>query len=248
MRNIAYIYVAILSLSFNSAATAREVWTIASLEWPPFSGKNLPEGGSGVKALREALNVEGIGLEVEYYPWSRAMHTAKKPGYAGFFPAWLEDVHEGFKPSGSLFKSPLIIAQRRDSPLVIKGLDSLKGKSIAVVQDYGNTKEFNDMVASGAIAGNVGVDDLIGLKKLEVKRVQGMIIDINVLKYILKFEFASAAGLIEANTGWSANKDLLVAVNGANPNSSHIVNILKKISKAGKTQKIVDEANAAIFK
>ena len=234
--------------SFGTVAAAGEVWKVTSLEWPPFCGEKLPDGGSGVKALRDSLKAEGIELKVEFYPWTRAIATAKKPEYAGFYAAWPEDVGEGFSASGALFRSPLVIIQNKNAPFKFNGLDDLKGKSIAIVQDYGNTKEFNQMVASGAIRGESGIDDVTGVKKLEAKRVEGMIIDINVLKYILKFDRKSAASSIVVNGTWKAEKDLLLAVNNASPNKAKIVDTLNRISKAGKTQKIVDDANGAIFK
>jgi polar amino acid transport system substrate-binding protein len=84
---------------FSQVASAAETWKITSLDWQPFSGKALPEGGASIAVLRAALKAEGIELQVEFYPWTRAIETAKQPGYAGVYPSWPEDVAPGFTGS-----------------------------------------------------------------------------------------------------------------------------------------------------
>jgi polar amino acid transport system substrate-binding protein len=229
-------------------AQAAEVWKVASLEWPPFSGAKLPDGGSGIKALRDSLKENGIDLVVEYFPWARISLQASTPDFVGFYPAWPEDVVKGYSSSATLFKSPLVIAQNKKSPLKTATIDDLKGKYVAVVQGYGNTKEFNDMVAKGVIIGDSGPDDITGVKKLEAGRVDAMVIDRNVLNYILKFEIATHGKFVFEAAGWTENKDLLVAVNNNYPNKERIILLLNKIGKAGRTQKMVDTANKAIFR
>ena len=236
-------------LSPSLPLCAGETWKVASLEWPPFTGANLPDGGSGIKVLREALKSQGIGLDVKFLPWSRAIHDARKPEWAGFYPAWPEEVKtEYFTASSSLFKSPIAIAQHVDAPLKMSSLMDLKGKRIGLVQNYGNTKEFNDLVDSKVILGESSLTDLQALKKLEAKHLDGMIIDINVMKYLLKNDLKSADGKIVANSGWMVNKDLLFSANNANPQKAKILETIEKGLKAIKPQKIVDDANAAIFK
>ena len=231
----------------NFPVEAAETWKIASLEWPPFSGEKLLDGGSAIKALRDTLKEHDIELVVEYYPWTRAIAQASSPSMIGFYPAWPEDVGKGFSLSGTLFKSPMIIAQNRKAPFNIKSLSDLKGKVVGTVQDYGNTKEFNDMVAKGIIIGDSGPDDLIGVKKLGASRIDAMIIDRNVLNYILKFQYVVPGEPIFDSGGWIAQKELLVAVNNAHPKKNEIIALLNKISKAAKTQKMVDAANKIIF-
>ena len=96
-----------LAVLFSFSAQAGETWKVTSLDWQPFSGANLPEGGAGVAVLRAALKAEGIDLVVEFYPWTRAIETAKDPAYAGVYPSWPEDVGDGFTRSTVLFKSPV---------------------------------------------------------------------------------------------------------------------------------------------
>lgn len=139
----------VLSLSplWSGAAT----WRIASLEWPPFAGSQLPEGGAGIAVLRAALKAEGIELQVEYFPWTRAILMSKRSVYAGLYPTWAEDVPPGFIPSVPIFKSPVGLVEPIREPVVWSRLEDLRGKTIGTVQDYGNTPEFMALIRSGEI-------------------------------------------------------------------------------------------------
>ncbi len=240
----------LLSAGFFVPAQAAETWKVASLEWPPFSGAKLPDGGTGVKALRDALKSQGITLQVEYFPWSRAMATAAKPDWVGFFPAWPADVtsqSEAFGATPALFRSPIVIAEHKEAPLTLHGLKDLKGKRVGTVQDYGYPQEFLDLDQQKFFKSDPAVDDLTGLKKLALKRVDGMVIDINVMKFLQKTELKADADKIAANAGWQVNMDLLLAVNKANPNYPKIFAAYAKALKAVNAQKIVDDANAVMF-
>lgn len=238
-----------LLLVVSAPAFGAEVWKVTSLDWPPFSGKDLPDGGSGIKALREALASQGIELQVEFFPWSRAVETARQPGYAGVFPAWPEDADAagGFSKSKPLFTSALVIAVNKEAGFELPTLADLSGKTVAVVQDYGNTQEFNDLVAAGAIKADVSPDDLSGLKKLEIKRVAGMIIDVNVMRYLLHTRMPNAVAKIEAAKGWREEKDLLLAISDTHPDKARLLQVIEQASSAVNGQDIVDAANKRIF-
>lgn len=196
-----------------SALQAQEVWLVTSLEWPPFSGKNLPEGGAGIAVLREALATQGVRLEVEFYPWTRALITAKNPRYAGVYPAWPEDVGVGFVSSSVLFRSPVGFVEPKAAPLHWKRLQDLQGKKIGVVQDYGNTPEFMQLINAKTIKTEVVIDDLTNVRKVAGGRIDAAFIDLNNLAYYLKFDAKAVAHLVQANARVIGSKDLVLAIN-----------------------------------
>lgn len=211
MKRTVLLVAASLLLSFS--AFAAEKWKVTSLDWQPFSGKALPEGGAGIAVLRAALNAEGIELEVEFYPWTRAIETAKEPGYAGVYPSWPEDVADGFSASAVLFKSPVGFVEPKVKPLVWSKLDDLKGKKIGTVQDYGNTPEFMRLIKLGSIKTEVVGDDLTNIKKVAADRLDGAFIDLNNLSYFLKNDAKDLASKVQANPKVLDSKDLVLAVN-----------------------------------
>ena len=172
---------------FSSIPTfAGEKWKVTSLDWQPFSGASLPEGGAGIAVLREALKAEGIELIVEYYPWTRAIETGKDPNYAGVYPCWPEDVVAGFTKSPVFFRSPVGFVEPKGKPLKWTKLEDLQGKVIGTVQDYGNTPEFMALIKSGVIKTEIVTDDLTNIKKVAGERLDGAFIDLFNLDYFLK--------------------------------------------------------------
>lgn len=214
-----------LVVLFSFSAQAGETWKVTSLDWQPFSGANLPEGGAGVAVLRAALKAEGIDLVVEFYPWTRAIETAKDPAYAGVYPSWPEDVGDGFTRSTVLFKSPVGFVEPKSAPLVWSKLEDLKGKTIGTVQDYGNTAEFMKLIKAGTIKTQVVVDDLTNIKKVAGGRVDGAFIDLANLQYFLKNDAKDLASQVQANPKVIDTKDLVLGINAkfSNKNAGEIL-------------------------
>lgn len=209
MKNI-FLSLVVL-FSFNSFAQNK--WKISSLEWPPFTGKSLPGGGAGTVILKEALKAEGIELEIEFVPWSRAIQLAKDPAFVGYYPAWPEDVIEGFSKSETIFKSPVGFAEPVGKPLAWEKLEDLKGKKIGTVQDYGNTPEFNNLVKNGTILTEVVSDDATNVKKVAAGRLDGAFIDLYNLEWFLKKEIKEASGKVQASSKSLGDKTLVLAIN-----------------------------------
>jgi polar amino acid transport system substrate-binding protein len=228
-------------------AMAAEQWKITSLDWQPFSGEKLPEGGAGIAVLRAALKAEGIDLVVEFYPWSRAIDTAKGAAYAGFYPSWPEDVGEGFTKSPVLFKSAVGFVEPKAKPLVFIKLEDLKGRKIGIVQDYGNTPEFMKLVKSGVIKTEVVTSDLINIKKVAGGRIDGAFIDLANLDYFLKNDAKSLAASLQANSKTLDTKDLVLGINNKFTNKNAAEILKKGIAKID-ADKIIKEYMAKHIK
>lgn len=233
--------VLICSLFIAVTTLAAEKWKMTTLEWPPFTCEKCPDGGAGIKALKEALKAEGVDAEFVFLPWERAIAEAKTDKYVGYYPAWPEDVVEGFVGSDVIFKSPIGFAESVEKPIgTWSVLADLKGKTIGVVQGYGNTKEFMDLVKSGVIKSDSSVDDATVVKKVAAGRFPGGggIIDVNVFKYFMQNDLKDQAGKVRMNAKILADKDLLVALKASDAKKNEI---LKKAVAKANTQKIVDE-------
>jgi polar amino acid transport system substrate-binding protein len=107
------IVVLLISLSTTlSIVKAEEVWKITSLNWEPYSGSRMIKQGNSIQKLRKLLKKNDITLQVEFYPWLRAQKVAKTKGYLGYFPAWPEEVKDGFIPSEEVDISNVSIMSR----------------------------------------------------------------------------------------------------------------------------------------
>ncbi|MDX1269724.1 MAG: hypothetical protein R3311_20295, partial [Oceanisphaera sp.] len=77
------------SLMINALTMAARADTLylASLEWPPYSGPDLPAQGVSVAIVRAAIEAMGHELVVEFFPWSRAVSMGRNTEqYTGYFP------------------------------------------------------------------------------------------------------------------------------------------------------------------
>ena len=94
----------------NSAMDKKpEQWIITSLNFPPYSVVDIYNQGASIKILKDALKADNIDLIVEFLPWARAKKTATGESYTGFFPAWPEEVDEGFTASVQIDKSSIAV-------------------------------------------------------------------------------------------------------------------------------------------
>ena len=215
-----------------------EVWTVASLEWPPYVCEKCPDEGAAVKALRSALKSINVELEVLYLPWSRTLKEARSPHVIGFFPAWPEESRVAYTASPVLFRSPLGFIEPVGKPLQWQNLEDLTGKRIGVVQDYGNTVEFNLAVRNRKIKTEIVTSDDINIKKVAANRIDGALIDLVNAKWFLKTDLKDLENKVSFSPRVLSNKDLLIYFNAHNKNKiPRLKEALRKIN----TQKIVDD-------
>ena len=194
-----------LSLSLLPATAHADGSSIrlTSLEWPPFSGARIPGLGASVAVARAALGATGTALEVEFFPWQRAVKTGlEAPGYAGYFPEYYSDELKDkclfSEPAGA---SPLGFVERKEAPVTWTSLDDLAQGTIGTVNGYVNTDEFDKRAADGRISVEPVVDDLTNVRKVANGRIPMAVIDRNVLEYLLAAEpsLADVRGKLQFN-------------------------------------------------
>jgi len=206
----------IAMLVLGTGAWAQQTVKLTSLEWPPFSGKDLPEQGASVAVARAAFQAMGYKLDVQFLPWERAVYLAKNDaGVAGYFPEYYSDDNaKDFHYSDPAGSSPIGFAQRVDNPVAWDKLDDLKGVTIGTVSGYINTDEFDAMAADKQLKVVPVADDLSNLRILaqHSDRIALAVIDRNVFRYLLKTtpELRGAQKTLAFNAKILADKKLYV--------------------------------------
>ncbi|WP_420332433.1 hypothetical protein [Roseibium sp.] len=114
-----------LLVIFTAEHAQSETWKIASPEWPPYAGADLPENGRAIHKLRRVLSRAGISLEVDFMPWSRARAVAMSKDYIGVFPAWPTEVNQHFVASDPVDFSRIAIIKRVETTLTTSCIDGL---------------------------------------------------------------------------------------------------------------------------
>ncbi len=182
------VAVAMVGVSSALVMAQEKVVRVATLDWPPYTGKDLPKGGATTDVLRAAFEKVGYQVEVEYRPWKRAIDMAKKgtDEVIAYFPGYHCHHQNGFVASEPIGNGPLGFAEHVEAPITWESLDDLgeQQMKIGTVLGYANTDEFDAKVGTGYILAVPSNDDLTNLKKLVRKRIDAVVIDKLVLEYL----------------------------------------------------------------
>lgn len=138
----------IVSLLLTLACSAVQAQTlrIATLDWAPYVGPDLPGHGLASRILDEALALNGDKAELVFLPWQRALNETREGRFDALMPAYLSaDRSADFYTSMPLLDSQLGFFRRRDHALPIEpgNLESLRPYRIGVVRGYVNQTAFD---------------------------------------------------------------------------------------------------------
>ncbi|MET1077671.1 MAG: transporter substrate-binding domain-containing protein [Pseudomonas sp.] len=169
------------------AAEPAKTLRLASLEWLPYVGAQLPAQGLSANTAGRLFEQFGKTLAVDYFPWKRAMQIGgSDPAYAGYFPAYYTDERaRQCYFSQAMGHSTVGLAYLKQQPLVWHDLDDLAAVKLAVVLGYSNGEAFDQRVEQGQMNIEASVNDRLNLKKLLASRVRAVVIDKSVLRYLL---------------------------------------------------------------
>ncbi len=197
----------------NTVAKSETVY-LASLEWPPYSGKQLPDHGASVAVAKQAFKAMGHELVVDFFPWSRAVKMAAfdKSKYVGYFPEYLHQ-SKVFIFSAPAGESPLGLIERIDQPIEFNQIEDLIPYKIGVVQDYINTDDLDALINQGKIKTEAVMTDEMNILKVAQKRIAAAVIDINVFEYLLTTEakLSYVRNELQVNAKLLERKDLYIA-------------------------------------
>lgn len=221
-----------------SRISLAETWTISTLEWPPYVCSRCPEQGAAAKALRDAMRTQGVEIEFLFTTWHQAIQDARDGKAVGYFPAWIEGVRPGFSRSITLFRSPLGFVEPKSAPLRWKQLRDLKGKTIGVAQDYGNTSKFNQLVEKGLIRTQAVISDDTNIRKVAAGQVDAAIMDINNALYFLNVTMQDLKTKVQISSPIIQLKSLHLALHGKD--SQRRQSVIRAALKKVDTARIVD--------
>jgi polar amino acid transport system substrate-binding protein len=186
----AILLVCVLGLLARGETVAQanaRVIRLTSLDWPPYTGQALPHGGATTTTVRAALAAEGVGLEVEFFPWSRAVALIKRPSrFTGYFPEYMsEEIGQNCWLSDPIGSGVVGFAQLGERPIQWTTMDDLTPQRIGVVQDYVNSPELDLRIAQNKLVVDIARDDAHNLRKLLAGRVALAVVDQRVFDYLM---------------------------------------------------------------
>jgi polar amino acid transport system substrate-binding protein len=220
---------AFILLHFGLVFGAEKV-KLSSVEWPPYSGEKLPEGGASVKVVKAAFAAMGYEVVVEFYPWQRAVDMAKQGKTAGYFPEYYaQHIEKEFIFSERIGNSPLGFIESVKSPITWSTLNDLKGKIIGVVSGYVNTEDLDSMIASGTLTSDQSPNDETLIRKVAAGRINVAVMDRYVFEYLLANNptLASSKGLVRFNERLLDEKGIFICF-PRNPEGEKLVKIFNE--------------------
>jgi polar amino acid transport system substrate-binding protein len=180
-------FCATLLLNLPALASEPAVMRFATEEWPPFFGHALPDQGLTGRLLKSVLGRMGYTMLIDYFPWKRAMEVGRNdPRYAGVVALFRTPEREKLCHFSSAIGSrQTVLAFLASDAVRAATLADLQGVRIGTVAGYSNGEQFDNLVRSGVLKVEEGLNDEINLRKLLHHRFTAIVIEKHMLRYLL---------------------------------------------------------------
>ncbi|UZP67449.1 transporter substrate-binding domain-containing protein [Desulfovibrio mangrovi] len=213
----------------------------ATLEWPPYISKDLPEQGYVAELLREVFLPAGYSVELVYLPWQRAINYITRKEIAGYLPEYYDPDMDSRQCtySAPFPGGPLTFMHRASDPHFYKSIEDLKRYRIGVVSGYINFKEFD---AATFLLKDFSTDDLTNVRKLLMRRVDIIIGDPLTALYLYRKHIDAKGTALGVQHPYIENKPLYVCFNPTHPSVEALLDIfnsrLAELKASGKIKEL----------
>lgn len=190
---------------------------LATLDWEPYIGKKMKNQGFIAEMVVEAFKKSGYDVELTYLPWARVVKMAEQGQFDGYLPEYYSDsLKVNFLVSVPFQGGPLGFFKRKGENISYKTLKDLMPYKIGVVRGYINTEEFD---SAKYLKKEEATDDLMNLNKLIKKRIDLVVCDKFVGKYLLEKNLAEQSKNIEFLSPSLEEKVLYLCISKKTPNA-----------------------------
>ena len=154
-------------------ALAGEEISIATLEYAPFTGKNLRFNGFVNHVIAESFKRKGHAVKFAYLPWKRAVTETQKGQYAALSYVYLsKDREKEFYLSDPISDEKIVFFHLKSNPIQDwETLADLRNYKIGATRGYTYTHEFWQAVESKQLNVDVTDSDRQNFKKLFAGRI-----------------------------------------------------------------------------
>jgi polar amino acid transport system substrate-binding protein len=167
--------------------------TLATTEWPPYVGKNLPDHGYVYQMVKQALNSKGYDAQIDFMPWEQAKKVGQQTQH-GFFPAYQNELTDAVTACSIPFDGgPIGLFRRKSSNIrltvdnpsknQVEAFQELAQYKFGVVEGYVNTSTFDNMNDLQKLPAK---SDFENLQQLQEKAVDLVIMDVFVGLYLIE--------------------------------------------------------------
>lgn len=164
--------VVVLALLFSFAAHSKTI-TIATGEYPPWTGQNLPHHGYVNHIISEAFASVDIKVNFVYLPWKRAFEEARKGNYDAS-SYWFDSPE---RRSVMLYSDAVILnrtvffQRSEDPPIEWKALADFADYRMSATVGFTYNEAFHRAIANRELQVTMVPTDVQNIKMLMSKRV-----------------------------------------------------------------------------
>lgn len=267
IKRVCYLLVLPLSLAFSliclaadkthKGATektipAQQTIRIATGEFAPWSGRNLPYHGHVNQVIQTAFATQGVTVEFVYLPWKRAFEEAR----LGKFDATSYWYDNSERREAMLYSDPLIVNrtvffQRADNEAITwKSFSDLSQYRMSATLGFTYTEDFYRAVDSQVISPIMVPSDVQNIKLLMADRVDLFATDEMSGFYMAAQLSIDPRKLKVVEPALSAPEGYLMA-SKTNPNAQALIASfnkgLKQLKADGSYRKILDRVDNSSF-
>lgn len=189
--------------------------------WPPYVSPTMPDQGLATRIVREALRRQGFELELDFVPWARALRMVRG-GEADLLVAawWTKERAAYLQYSEPYAINDVRFIKRSGDPFEYAGLESLTGKRVGVIRNYG----YNDAFYNADNYQRVeNVDLLVNIRMLLAGRIDLAVEDKLVATTILTQSAPELLGEIAFSENSLIVKKLQLATSRNHPRHRQII-------------------------
>ncbi len=168
---------------------------LTSNEFPPYHGEHLLHQGPVIELIRAVFMRVGYKVEIEFLPWARGEHEARKGiYYDGVVSIWRTTEREKwYLYSASYMKNEVGLYKRKADSIKYKNYQDLMTYKIGTVIAYANPPGFDQ----AKLDVKEVVADSLNIAKLCHERIDLVLIDKRMAEHIIKTIQQDCENMIE---------------------------------------------------
>lgn len=219
-------------LATTSLAQAANL-TGSTLEWAPFTGAKLQNGGIATDIVTKVFKKAGYDLSVAYVPWARALEQTKSGESEVLVGVWYnKERAEQYVMSAPFLHNRIVFIQSKGDNFEFQGLDSLKGKNVGVIRDYSYSKDFTAANGFKKVAASNLVSNL---KKLAANRIELTLEDEIVARYTINEKLPKLKDKFTFSSNALGEEALHIAIRRGHPQGQQLIEAFNQALVAMKT-------------
>lgn len=161
--------------------------SIAATDYKPYISEELPDGGILTRVVTEILQKQGADYQLVTVPNNRAIEGAMQGAYdATFGWAFTPERAQKMLYSDPIATFKMVFFQRKANRIHWTSMQELTPYPIGVTKGNFVSKEFSTLSKQGKLKVDEAFDDLSGIRKLLVKRVDLFPMEIEAGQYLIQ--------------------------------------------------------------